>query len=76
MLNDFLRIQLLERILSERGILICAACGWVWLTINTAKISPIMKNFAVVCRNDYDCFRREQMNLDKGVQWANLREIP
>lgn len=74
MLDGFLRVELLEQVLSERGILICVTCGWAWLTIDTAKISPTLKSFAVVCRDDHDCFRRQQMNLDKGVQWAHLRD--
>lgn len=71
--EDAFRVPLLEKARDERGILICVVCGWAWLTVDTAKIANTMKNFAVVCRNDYDCFRRQQMNLDKGVCWSQLR---
>lgn len=63
--EDVFREQLLEKAQLEHpmGILVCVICGWAWLRVETAKIHNTMKNFAVVCRDDYECVRRKPMRM-------------
>lgn len=63
--GDVFREQLLEKAQLDHpmGVLVCVICGWAWHRIETAKISNMMTNFAVVCRDEFECFRREQMNM-------------
>lgn len=35
--EDVFRVPLLGKARDERGLLICVACGWAWLTIDTSK---------------------------------------
>lgn len=68
--QDVFRVELLEKARSAhpQGLLVCEACGWSWLTIETAKIDPSLgSGFCVACANDADCFRRSSMNMKPGV---------
>ncbi len=64
--HDVFREELLEkaRAAHPHGLLICSICGWSWLTMETAKINPSLEgNFPVGCRDEFDCFRRQQVKM-------------
>ncbi len=69
---DVLRMPLLEKARDEHpmGILVCVICGWAWHSLETAKIHETMKNFAVVCLDEYDCVRRKPMRM-----WGNETRV-
>lgn len=57
---DYFRVELLEkaRAAHPHGLLVCEACGWVWLTMDDAKINHSSDGLGVCCRNEIDCYRR------------------
>ena len=63
--EDAYRVPLLEdaRKAHSHGLLICASCNWAWLSIDTAKVENTLSRLIVVCRNDYDCVRRQEMRM-------------
>ena len=56
------RVALLEKAksASSLGLLECALCGWSWLKVETAAADWELN---VVCRDEYACFRRQQMKM-------------
>lgn len=61
-LNDLLRVELLEkaRAAHRHGLIVCEACGFAWLTVETARIGIFG---GPMCMDEYDCVRRAEMRI-------------
>lgn len=62
--EEFFRVELLEkaRAAHKHGLLVCEGCGFVWLTVETARIGVFG---GPMCRDENDCVRRAEMRIGR-----------